>query len=338
MIALRDGYPRHDHRPRLPRARAGRHERRPREARRHDRRVDRRRAPASASAASRARSEALTDIALPAARAALESAGVDAADDRPDHRRDGDAGHDVPGERGADRRRARHAHDAAAYDLSAGCTGFMYALAQAYGMVAAGLVEARARRRRRRALEDPRLERPLDARPLRRRRRRGRARASSNGGGFLGFELGADGAGGVQPLAAGQRLARTSTDARRAREDERPRGLQVRDARAGLVGARSCSPSAARPSTTSTSTCRTRRTCGSSTTRRASSASRTRRSSSTSTATGTRRRARSRWRSPTRPPTGGCAPGELVLMTGMGAGLTWGSALIEWTEEDGSTT
>jgi 3-oxoacyl-[acyl-carrier-protein] synthase-3 len=26
-------------------------------------------------------------------------------------------------------------------------------------------------------------------------------------------------------------------------------------------------------------------------------------------------------------------PGELVLMTGMGAGLTWGSALIEWTKE-----
>ena len=25
--------------------------------------------------------------------------------------------------------------------------------------------------------------------------------------------------------------------------------------------------------------------------------------------------------------------GDLVLMTGMGAGLTWGSALIEWTEE-----
>ena len=24
-------------------------------------------------------------------------------------------------------------------------------------------------------------------------------------------------------------------------------------------------------------------------------------------------------------------PGNLVLMTGMGAGLTWGSALIEWT-------
>jgi 3-oxoacyl-[acyl-carrier-protein] synthase-3 len=24
-------------------------------------------------------------------------------------------------------------------------------------------------------------------------------------------------------------------------------------------------------------------------------------------------------------------PGKLVLMTGMGAGLTWGSALVEWT-------
>jgi 3-oxoacyl-[acyl-carrier-protein] synthase-3 len=26
-------------------------------------------------------------------------------------------------------------------------------------------------------------------------------------------------------------------------------------------------------------------------------------------------------------------PGKLVLMTGMGAGLTWGSALMEWTTE-----
>jgi len=31
------------------------------------------------------------------------------------------------------------APEAAAYDLSAGCTGFMYALAQAYGTVAGGL-------------------------------------------------------------------------------------------------------------------------------------------------------------------------------------------------------
>src|SRR5581483_429441 len=30
---------------------------------------------------------------------------------------------------------------------------------------------------------------------------------------------------------------------------------------------------------------------------------------------------------------GRLAPGKLVLMTGMGAGLTWGSALIRWTAE-----
>ena len=28
-------------------------------------------------------------------------------------------------------------------------------------------------------------------------------------------------------------------------------------------------------------------------------------------------------------------PGKLVLMTGMGAGLTWGSGLIEWTDGGG---
>jgi len=26
-------------------------------------------------------------------------------------------------------------------------------------------------------------------------------------------------------------------------------------------------------------------------------------------------------------------PGRLVLMTGMGAGLTWGSALVRWTHD-----
>ena len=31
--------------------------------------------------------------------------------------------------------------DAAAYDLLAGCTGFVYAIAQAYGMLAAGLAK-----------------------------------------------------------------------------------------------------------------------------------------------------------------------------------------------------
>ena len=117
--------------------------------------------------------EALTDIALPAARAALEDAGVDAADIdllicatvTPDMM--------FPTSSAllAD---ALGMPKAAAYDLLAGCTGFVYAIAQAYAMLASGLVAPRARRRRRRALEDPRLGGPLDARPLRRRRGRGR--------------------------------------------------------------------------------------------------------------------------------------------------------------------
>ena len=35
---------------------------------------------------------------------------------------------------------------------------------------------------------------------------------------------------------------------------------------------------------------------------------------------------------------GRLGPGKLVLMTGMGAGLTWGSALIEWTHSTNGAT
>jgi 3-oxoacyl-[acyl-carrier-protein] synthase-3 len=48
-------------------------------------------------------------------------------------------------------------------------------------------------------------------------------------------------------------------------------------------------------------------------------------------ATGTPRRARSRSRSADAAADGRLQPGKLVLMTGMGAGLTWGSALMRWT-------
>ncbi|HEY3461999.1 MAG TPA: beta-ketoacyl-ACP synthase III [Gaiellaceae bacterium] len=83
-------------------------------------------------------SQALSDLSLPAARQALEQAGSDGKDVdllivatvTPDMM--------FPSTSAilADQLGAK---DAAAYDLSAGCTGFMYALAQAYGMVAAGL-------------------------------------------------------------------------------------------------------------------------------------------------------------------------------------------------------
>jgi 3-oxoacyl-[acyl-carrier-protein] synthase-3 len=82
--------------------------------------------------------QAASDLALPAARQALEAAGLEAADldlvvvatVTPDMFFPS-TGSLVAAELGAP--------DAAAYDLSAGCTGFMYALAQAYGSVAGGL-------------------------------------------------------------------------------------------------------------------------------------------------------------------------------------------------------
>lgn len=82
--------------------------------------------------------EAMTDLALPAARQALERAGVDPADV------DlivvatvtSDSAFPTTSALLAD---MLGSSAAAAYDLLAGCTGFVYALAQAYGMVAAGL-------------------------------------------------------------------------------------------------------------------------------------------------------------------------------------------------------
>ena len=82
--------------------------------------------------------EALTDICLPAARRALEMARVEpesidllvVATVTPDMA--------FPSSSAllADK---LGMPDAAAYDLAAGCTGFVYAIAQAHGMIAAGL-------------------------------------------------------------------------------------------------------------------------------------------------------------------------------------------------------
>lgn len=82
--------------------------------------------------------QAASDLALPAARAALEQAGVRPEDldliivatATPDMLFPATAAlvADTLG-----------AKDAAAYDLLAGCTGFVYALSQAYGAVATGL-------------------------------------------------------------------------------------------------------------------------------------------------------------------------------------------------------
>ncbi len=138
--------------------------------------------------------QALTDLALPAANAALAQAGVAAADIdlllcatvTPDMMFPTSSAllADTLG-----------AEKAAAYDLLAGCTGFIYGLAQAYGMIASGLSE------RALVVGGDVLSRILDwtdrstvilfgdgagAAVLERVDRPG----------FLGFELGADGGGG----------------------------------------------------------------------------------------------------------------------------------------------
>ena len=98
------------------------------------------------------------------------------------------------------------AHDAAAYDLLAGCTGFLYALAQAYGALGAGLGE------RALVVGSETLSKITNWRD------RGTCILFGDGagaaviepvaeGGFLAFELGADGSGGkdLQVPAGGSR-------------------------------------------------------------------------------------------------------------------------------------
>jgi 3-oxoacyl-[acyl-carrier-protein] synthase-3 len=152
----------------------------------------------------------LSDLALPAARQALEHAGVRGSDVdliivatvTPDMAFPS-AGAIIADELGA--------VDAAAYDLSAGCTGFMYAVAQAYGMLAGGLAH------RALVIGGDVLSRILDWSDRRTAVLFGDGAGAVvldrvSGGGFLGFELGADGAGGP-PLylpAGGSRAPATA--------------------------------------------------------------------------------------------------------------------------------
>jgi 3-oxoacyl-[acyl-carrier-protein] synthase-3 len=138
--------------------------------------------------------EALTDIALPAARAALEQAGVEprsidlvlCATVTPDMMFPTSSAL-LADELGMP--------DAAAYDLLAGCTGFVYAVAQAYAMLASGLSQ------RALVVGGDVLSKILDFHD------RSTLILFGDGagaivmepvgeGGFLGFELGADGGGG----------------------------------------------------------------------------------------------------------------------------------------------
>ncbi len=179
-----------------------------------------------------AKEEALTDIARPAARAALEDAGVEAGDIdllicatvTPDMMFPTSSAL-LADELGMPK--------AAAYDLLAGCTGFVYALAQAYGMLASGLS------RRSLVVGGDVLSKILDWED------RSTLVLFGDGagavvmervehGGFLGFELGADGGGGENLWLPGSG-SRHFDDPGRPCQDERARGVQVRDPNHGLL-------------------------------------------------------------------------------------------------------
>jgi 3-oxoacyl-[acyl-carrier-protein] synthase III len=273
--------------------------------------------------------EALSDLALPACRDALAQAGVEGRDVdllivatvTPDMA--------FPST-GAILADQLGAVDAAAYDLSAGCTGFMYALAQAYGMLAAGLAK------RALVVGGDVLSRILDwtdrstlvlfgdgvgavvleAVPER---------------GFLGFELGADGGGGESLWLPGsgsrifdesERFVRmngrevykfaTRILVQSAEDVLRRCGVTIGDVDVYV-------PHQANIRIIDHAT----KKLGVPSERVVINVDRYGNTSSGSIPLALADAAQD----------GRLRPGKLVLMTGMGAGLTWGSALIRWTEE-----
>jgi 3-oxoacyl-[acyl-carrier-protein] synthase III len=273
--------------------------------------------------------EALTDLALPAARAALAQAGVNASEIdlllcatvTPDMMFPTSSAllADTLG-----------ASDAAAYDLLAGCTGFMYAVAQAYGMLSAGLAH------RALVVGGDVLSRILDWTD------RSTLVLFGDGagavvlekverGGFLGFELGADGGGGIH-------LSLPGSGSRRI-EDASANGYVHMNGREVFKFATRVLVSSARDLLDE---------CGKSVedvdlyvphqanVRIMDHAARklgippermvvnVDRYGNTSSGSIPLALADAQ-------ADGRLQKGDLVLMTGMGAGLTWGSALMEWT-------
>lgn len=154
--------------------------------------------------------EAMTDLALPAALQAIEQAGI--APESIDYIAVATVTPDTMfPTTSALLADALGASDAAAYDLLAGCTGFMYAIAQGYGAVASGLSQ------RALVVGGDVLSKIINWSD------RSTCVLFGDGagavvlervesGGFLGFELGADGAGGVHLSlpAGGSRLPTTT--------------------------------------------------------------------------------------------------------------------------------
>jgi 3-oxoacyl-[acyl-carrier-protein] synthase III len=277
--------------------------------------------------------EALSDLARPAAEAALDQAGLQAssvdliivATVTPDM---------LFPSTGAILADQLGAKDAAAYDLSAGCTGFVYALVQAHGMVASGLVDHAL------VVGGDVLSKIVDWED------RSTCVLFGDGagavvlervpdGGFLGFELGADGSGGPELYmpAGGSRAPATAETVATRQHYAKMNGREVfKFATRVLVDSAEkvldeCDvpveeidvyvPHQANVRIID----HARKKLGIPEERTVVNVDRFGNTSSGSIplALGDAES------------DGRLKEGEMVLMTGMGAGLTWGSALIEWT-------
>jgi 3-oxoacyl-[acyl-carrier-protein] synthase III len=220
--------------------------------------------------------------------------------------------------------------DAAAYDLSAGCTGFMYAIAQAYGMIAAGLSEKAL------VIGGDVLSSILDWTDRSTLVLFGDGAGAvvmerASRGGFLGFELGADGGGGDSLWLPGSGSRKFENPDRFVKMNGREvfkfaTRVMVTSAQAILER---CGLSVDDVDVYVPHQANIRiidhaaRKLGIPREKIVVNVDRYGNTSSGSIPLALADAA----------VDGRLRPGKLVLMTGMGAGLTWGSALMEWTTE-----
>ncbi len=279
--------------------------------------------------------EALSDVCLPAARDALARAGVSAGDldliivatVTPDMAFPATAAL-LADELGAAK--------AGAFDLSAGCTGFVYAVAQAYGMLASGVCS------RALVVGGDLLSKVIDwsdratcvlfgdgagAVVLERVER----------GGFLGFELGADGSGGMELYlpAGGSRKPATSETVAAGEHFARMNGREVfkfatrvlvssAEQLLAAVGLTVADVDVYVPHQANIRIIRhAAEKLGIPDEKVVVNVDRYGNTSSGSIPLALADAVRD----------GTLRKGHIVLMTGMGAGLTWGSGVMEWTEE-----
>jgi 3-oxoacyl-[acyl-carrier-protein] synthase-3 len=273
--------------------------------------------------------QALSDLALPAAQAALADAGVEAKDIDLLLVATVTADFAFPST-AALLANTLGAVDAAAYDLSAGCTGFMYGIAQAYGMLASGLAK------RALVVGGDVLSKILDWND------RSTLVLFGDGAGavvlepvpergFLGFELGADGGGGESLWLPGSGSRAFEDPEKYVKMNGREvfkfaTRVLVQSAEALLE---QCGTSIDDVDVYVPHQANVRiidhatRKLGVPSEKVVVNVDRYGNTSSGSIPLALADAAAD----------GRLSPGKLVLMTGMGAGLTWGSALIRWTKE-----